>query len=250
MGNKNKIHLIMPMGGGGTRFSKNGFEAPKPLLLIQDKPFFYWATESVRKFVEIKDLTFVVLQEHIDRFEIDQRIREFYPEAVIHVLDHVLDGAVLTCLEGVKGIEDDLPVLFNDCDHIFTCQEFYDYCNAGKFEDMDGALLTFPSDDPKFSFLQLDEQGNVIRTVEKEVVSNQAICGAYYVRNRALFEQAAKQYLKECTYQEFFVSGVYNVMANDKKIIRSFVVDMHLPFGTPDEYDLALNSKEFEVFMS
>ncbi len=37
----------------------------------------------------------------------------------------------------------------------------------GKFDTPDGALLTFQSDDPKYSFVQFDEYGNVIRTVEK-----------------------------------------------------------------------------------
>ena len=34
------IHLIMPMGGKGSRFSENGFSIPKPLIIINDKPFF------------------------------------------------------------------------------------------------------------------------------------------------------------------------------------------------------------------
>ena len=38
-----KIHLIMPMGGGGTRFGNMGFELPKPLIELQGRPFFYWA---------------------------------------------------------------------------------------------------------------------------------------------------------------------------------------------------------------
>ena len=54
----------MPMGGGGTRFGNKGFDVPKPLIELQGKPFFYWATKSVEKFVDIEDLTFVVLQDH------------------------------------------------------------------------------------------------------------------------------------------------------------------------------------------
>ena len=49
-----KIHLIMPMGGRGSRFSKEGFDFPKPLIKIYDKPFFYWATRSIEKFVSFE----------------------------------------------------------------------------------------------------------------------------------------------------------------------------------------------------
>ena len=55
-----KIHLIMPMGGAGTRFFKNGFNIPKPLINIHDKPFFYWATQSIAQHIDVLDITFVI----------------------------------------------------------------------------------------------------------------------------------------------------------------------------------------------
>lgn len=234
-----KLHLVMPMGGGGTRFGNKGFGLPKPLIVLQGKPFFYWAVQSIVKFVDVEDLIFVVLQEHVERFHIDKKIRAFYPEAKIHVIPHVLNGAVLTCLEGLKEIHDNLPVLFNDCDHGFLAESFYDFCRAGDFEQPDGALLTFASDSPAYSYVQFDEAGNVIRTVEKQAVSQEAICGAYYFRNKDLFEHAVESYLERCPYQEFFVSGIYNEMAEMNRKIGTFKTDVHISFGTPEEYDEA-----------
>ena len=242
----NKIHLVMPMGGEGSRFFKNGFITPKPLIEINGKPFLYWATQSIVNFIDVEDVTFVVLQKHIDEFNIDQVIRHYYPDAKIVVIPQVLAGAVLTCMAGVKDINDDQPIIFNDCDHLFVCSQFNDYCKEGKFDDLDGALLTFESNDPKYSFLQMDENGNVIHTVEKQAVSNHAICGAYYFKNKDLFLENANQYLDECEYSEYFVSGVYNVMANNNKKIANFTCDLHLPFGTPDEYYEAEKTDEFK----
>jgi dTDP-glucose pyrophosphorylase len=244
--NKN-VHLVMPMGGKGSRFSQMGYDKPKPLIEINDRPFFYWATQSIRKFVGLRSLTFVVLQEHVDHFNIDKVISSYFPEANIIVIPHVLDGAVLTCLEGVKNIKDDAPIIFNDCDHIFYCPSFYDFCNKGDFDKINGLLLTFTSNDPKFSFLEVDDSGNVIRTVEKVAISDKAICGAYFFRNRFNFEDAAKKYLNICNYSEYFVSGVFNVLVGEGKIVRSFNVDAHVPFGTPEEYEKAKGSEWFGV---
>lgn len=243
---KNKVHLIMPMGGAGSRFFKNGFVMPKPLIEINNKPFFYWATRSISKYVELEDLTFVVLQEHIDDFGIDKSIKKYFPNANIVVIPHILNGAVLTCIEGIREIDDDNPIVFNDCDHLFYCSQFNDFCNSGNFDGIDGALLTFISNDAKFSFLKLDNNHNVIRTVEKKVISDKAICGAYYFRNKNVFLNNAKQYLNECNYTEYFVSGVYNTMIKNKLIIKNFTVDDHLPFGTPEEYEAAKDSDQFE----
>lgn len=241
-----KLHLIMPMGGKGSRFSKYGYEFPKPLLEINGKPFFYWATQSIAKFIDLQDIIFVVLREHVEKYEIDRKIKEYYPEAVVHVIPEVLNGAVLTCMEGIEEVKDDAPVLFNDCDHIFRCSSFEKFINDGQLEGVDGALLTFPSDSPKYSFLRLNEEGDVTETVEKEVISNQAICGCYYFANKEVFIQASERYLNQCNYQEFFVSGVYNIMAEEGKIIKPFQTDFHVPFGVPEEYEEAKKSHFFE----
>ncbi|GGJ00896.1 sugar phosphate nucleotidyltransferase [Paenibacillus hunanensis] len=241
------IHLIMPMAGSGSRFFNQGYAIPKPLIPINNKPFFYWATMSIAKFVELRSLTFVVLQEHIEKFQIDTTILEYFPTAKIRILQEVLNGAVLTSTEGTKDITDDAPIVFNDCDHMFQCNSFVQFCNKGKFDTPDGALLTFESNDPKFSFLAYDEAGNVIKTVEKQVISNDAICGAYYFKNRAIFAEAVQKYLRVCEYKEFFMSGVYNIMAEEQKKISSFRVDWHLPYGTPEEYEVAKDSQLFRV---
>lgn len=246
---KDKIHLIMPMGGAGSRFFNDGFVMPKPLIKINEKPFFYWATKSISKFVEVKDITFVVLQEHVNEFKIDEEIKEYFPDAKIIIIPKLLNGAVLTCLEGVKNITDNSPIIFNDCDHAFLASKFYQFCDNAKFDEYDGALLTFLSDDPKYSFLKLDQEGNVCETVEKKAVSNHAICGAYYFKNKNIFIDNANDYLKTCKYTEYFVSGVYNNMIKNKLIIKNFVVDTHLPFGTPEEYKNAKSSNLFKELL-
>ncbi|MEA5050207.1 MAG: NTP transferase domain-containing protein [Oscillospiraceae bacterium] len=246
---QDKAHLIMPMGGSGSRFSALGFDVPKPLIDIQGRPFFYWAARSIEKYAPLRSLTFVVLREHIERYGIDRKIAAFFPDARVVALDHVLNGAVLTCLEGVRGIADDSPVMFNDCDHIFTCRPFTDFLAAGDFSAPDGALLTFSSRAPLYSYLTLDAAGRITGTVEKVPASDRAICGVYYFKNKALFETYAGRYLHACSYKEFFVSGVYNGMAADGLDIRSFPVGLHIPFGVPDEYLAARDDAAFKELL-
>ena len=235
----------MPMGGAGSRFFKNGFITPKPLIEINEKPFLYWATRSIEKYVDLADITFVVLKEHIQQFNIDKVILKCFPSAKIEAVDfdEVKSGPVMTCLAGLKNINDDQPILFNDCDHMFSCSNFSQDMNSGCW-DYDGALLTFESDQPQFSYIQY-ENGRICGTVEKKVVSNHAICGAYMVRNAQMFRDMAGEYLKNCNYSEFFVSGIYNVMCQKGLSVKNYTVDFHVPFGTPTEYEQAQGSKYF-----
>lgn len=243
------LHLIMPMGGGGTRFGSRGYDVPKPLIELQGRPFFFWAAQSVLKFTSVTDVIFVILQEHVDRFRMDERILALYPDAKIRIIPQVLNGAVLTCREGIQAVEDDGPILFNDCDHCFLCSSFYEYCNRAAFDDCDGALLTFSSNSPNYSYVKFGEDGKVIGTVEKVVASREAICGAYYFRSREIFEEAVLSYLDRCAYQEYFVSGVYNELTADGKTIRTFQVEEHISFGTPGEYDEAQSDKRLEKLL-
>ncbi|MCR5789079.1 MAG: dolichyl-phosphate mannose synthase [Lachnospiraceae bacterium] len=244
MNKKQKIHLIMPMGGGGTRFGNKGFSLPKPLIPLKERPFFFWAAQSLLKFIEVQDLTFVVLKDHVERFSIDREIRAYYKDARILVIPEVLNGAVLTCLEGIRDFTDDLPVFFNDCDHAFLCSPFYCFCENADFSSPDGALLTFTSDSPNFSYVRFDKNGRLVGTVEKVVASDQAICGAYFFKNSQIFRQFSERYLKNCSYSEYFVSGVYNEMAKEGLSLVNFPLELHISFGTPAEYDEALTNTQ------
>lgn len=77
-----KLYLIMPMGGAGSRFYVNGYKMPKPLIKIHGKPFFYWATQSIDQFMDVIDITYVVLRKHVVENKIDEKIKEYYPEII------------------------------------------------------------------------------------------------------------------------------------------------------------------------
>ncbi len=233
-----KINLIMPMGGAGTRFANNGFECPKPLLPLEGRPFFAWAADSIRGHVELESITFVVLKEHIERFGIDREILKYAPDAEICVLDHVLNGAVLTCMEGAKSVKNDAPIIFCDCDLTFTCDALYEYYKRDA-HSADGTLVTFNSDLPRYSYVRKDESGLVVETAEKKVISHEAICGAYGFGNKDIFLKAADKYMDTCTYSEYFMSGVYNLIIGQGGKVMNFPTDRMISFGTPDEYEKA-----------
>jgi dTDP-glucose pyrophosphorylase len=239
----------MPMAGRGSRFSNGGFEFPKPLIKIYGKPFFYWSTQSVRKFVEIESLDFVVLQEHIDKFHIDSEIKGYFPEARIHALKDVTEGAVITSIEGVSDINDSLPLVFNDCDHLFKSTSFNNFCNVEFDGSIDGILLTFESNEPKYSFVGYTPDGNINKTVEKQAISNNAICGCYYFKNKDVFMNFANAYLQKCSYSEYFMSGIYNVMIENNCLIKGMITDYHVPFGVPEEYEEAKESERYRELL-
>lgn len=239
------FHLVMPMGGRGSRFSECGYAQPKPLIQLKGKPFFFWAVQSVKKFIEPSSITFVVLEEHCAQWQIDTAIQAFYPDAAVIVIPKTLPGPVWTCLKGIEGISDLAPILFNDCDHLFKCSALNRQLASTAPWCFEGGLLTFQSTQPQFGYVKYNAEGEVIGTAEKRTVSTSAICGAYLFKNIEVFQGAADRYLGIPRESEYFMSGVYDTLCGLGARIEEFPVDYHVNFGTPEEYEQARKTPFF-----
>ncbi|MBW3654546.1 MAG: NTP transferase domain-containing protein [Gemmatimonadetes bacterium] len=228
------LAMVMPMAGRGSRFARQGVAQPKPLVDLAGRPFFWWATESLRRMVPVREMVFVVLQEHVSAFRIDRRILEFYPDARIVPIPDVTSGAAETAMIGLGALATSGPVAINDSDHAFRCPELPDVADALRTQ-LDAALLCFTADSPAFSYARLDEEGRVVGTVEKRVVSPYAIAGCYLFSDPSLFLSLYEEYRLDCPYDELFVSGVYNRLAESGGRIGKIVASRHVSFGTPEE---------------
>lgn len=226
--------MVMPMAGRGSRFAGKGIFEPKPLVDLAGRPFFWWATESIRRAAPVREMAFVVLEEHVRDFGIDRRIAEYYPEAKVVRIPEVTSGAAETAKIGLEALTTSGPVAINDSDHAFLCPELADIV-ATLSGEVDAALLCFASDSPAYSYARLDADGRVVGTVEKHVVSPYAIAGCYLFSDRSLFLSLYDEYRTDCPYEELFVSGIYNRLAGSGGRISKTVAKRHISFGTPEE---------------
>jgi dTDP-glucose pyrophosphorylase len=222
------------MAGRGSRFAREGIVQPKPLVDLAGRPFFWWAAESVRRRVPVREMIFVVLEEHVCDFAIDRRVLEFYPEARVVRIPEVTSGAAETALIGLQALTTSGPVAVNDSDHAFRCPELGTVTDRLGTE-LDGALLCFTSDSPSYSYADLGDDGTVVGTVEKRVVSPYAIAGCYLFSDPELFISHYEEYRLNCPYDELFVSGIYNRLAASGGRIGKIIASRHISFGTPEE---------------
>ena len=77
------LHIIMPMAGEGSRFLKEGWTTPKPLIQLHGVPLFKRAIGSVYAEGVPMKYSFIVRQNHMDEYGIDKGILSFLPEANI-----------------------------------------------------------------------------------------------------------------------------------------------------------------------
>ena len=235
------LHIIMPMAGEGSRFLKEGWKTPKPLIQLHGKELFLHAIDSVNGEEIPMKYSFIVRQEHIDKYCIDKGIKAKLPNANIFSVLKTTRGAVETCLMAESAIDDNDAVIVMDCDLEFRSKAFIEIIKnilTLPISDVNGgALVSFESNEPRYSYAALDKDGYVTRTAEKEVISSHALCGAYFFSTGRRFKQIAHQLLNEPEFMkpEYYVSLLYNYLLADGEKVRLAPMEMYYSYGTPEE---------------
>lgn len=235
------LHIIMPMAGEGSRFLKEGWTIPKPLIKLKGIPLFKRAIGSVAFGDAPMKYSFIVRKEHIDKYHIDEQIKEILPEANIFFVERTTRGAVETCLMAESAISEEDSLVVMDCDLEFRSEGFVDNIKqilSLPIDNVNGGLLvSFDSNDSRYSYAEVDENMIVIRTAEKEVISNHALCGAYFFSSAKGFLKAAHQLLDEpeFTKSEYYVSLLYNYLLKNGETVRLSKMEMFHSYGTPEE---------------
>ena len=100
-----------------------------------------------------------------------------------------------------------------------------------------GALVSFESNNPRYSYALVDDEDRVLRTAEKDPISTHALCGAYFFGSGKDFKRIAHQLLEDGTHgkAEFYVSLLYNYLLDEGKVIRLATMEEYYSYGTPEE---------------
>lgn len=185
--------------------------------------------------------SFIVRQEHIDKYNIDKGIKAILPDANIFSVLKTTRGAVETCLMAESAIADEDAVIVMDCDLEFRSKKFIEIIKGILLQTMEdangGALVSFESNEPRYSYAALDEDGLVTRTAEKEVISNHALCGAYFFSTGKRFKEIAHQLMDEPDFKkpEYYVSLLYNYLLAEGEKVQLAPMEEYYSYGTPEE---------------
>jgi RpiB/LacA/LacB family sugar-phosphate isomerase len=228
-----KYNLLLPIAGLAKRFMDAGYNIPKPLIMAHNKHIIDWALSSID--TSNCNLIFIVRLEHIYNFAIDEILmQKFGTDIKIVIADKDTEGSVCTCLLAKKYIDNDQPLLIYTPDVYFEPQ-FNPGCIS---DDLDGLILTFMANNPAHSYART-ENGRVIETAEKRIISNDAAVGVYYFRTGKIFVQFAEQMIaaNDRVNSEFYICPIYNYMIRQHpNVIISEVPKMHV-LGTPSDLD-------------
>ncbi len=236
------LNILVPLAGKGSRFQKQGYLFPKPLIEVHGKPMIQKVIENIS--IEA-NFIFIVLKEHVENFNIDYVLKNIAPNSKIVICDQVTEGAACTTLLARKYIDNNSPLLMANSDQIIewdSGQVMYSFANS----KIDGGILTFESSHPKWSYAKVDKNNYVTEVAEKKPISNHATVGIYYWKKGSDYVKYADQMIKKNirVNNEFYVCPVFNEAIQDSKKIIIKDINKMWGIGTPEDLNYYLTKND------
>lgn len=233
---------LIPMAGMGSRFTKEGYTIPKPLILVDAKPMALRAWEDL----PLGDNNIFVLRKNMSGYaNIKDAIKKLAVKTTVVSLSELTDGQARTCLLGLEGISDDIPLTIGACDNGLR----YDISIFNSLWD-DGADIIiwtvrgYPSaikNPHMYGWVDADVLGKVKHVSVKIPLSNPkndpVVTGAFTFRKVGDFRLATERMIERngSVNNEFYVDECINDAIALGLDVRIFDVDAYLCWGTPND---------------
>ena len=250
------VTLVLPMAGRGSRFSEYGYELPKPLIDVDGLPMII---KAVNCLPQSQNNTFICLKEHVDKYQIDKTLNNFYPNCDILSISETTEGQACTCELGVNFSDLDLekPILISACDN----GVYYDvdkYMSLVNDESNDIIVWSFRNNQTSkvnpnmYAWLDVDNDDFIKHVSCKKFIyddplKTHAIIGTMFFRKAKYFTEGLKDNYESNirTNGEFYVDDVLNQNIKSGLKVKVFEVENYICWGTPDDYKTYNYWKEY-----
>ena len=237
-----KLNILIPMAGNGSRFQAQGYTFPKPLIDVKGKPMIQVVVDNLN--VQA-NFIFIVQKEHFEKYNLNYLLPLIAPNCKIVQVDGVTEGAACTTLLAKEFINNDSPLLLANSDQFIewdSNETLYSFSN----DKIDGAIITFESTHPKWSYAKVGEDGYVIEVAEKKPISKNATVGVYFWKKGSDYVRYAEQMINNNirVNNEFYVCPVFNEAIKDGKKIRISEISNSgmWGIGTPEDLNYFLEN--------
>ena len=235
-----KLNVLIPMAGAGSRFAQAGYTFPKPLIQVNEKPMIQVVVDNLALYAHF---IFVVQKEHRIKYNIDTMLDLIAPNSTVVEVDGLTEGAACTALLARDIIDNDAPLFFANSDQYVEWDPIEFMYNMQETQ-ADGGIVTFKATHPKWSFAKVDENGFVTEVAEKNPISDNATVGYYYWKHGSDFVKYADQMIANDSRvnNEFYVCPVFNEAITDGKKVRIYEADDMWGLGTPEDLEYYLKN--------
>lgn len=244
--NERKIQLVIPMAGLGKRFVDANYKVLKPLIPIHGVPMIKLVVDNLMS-DKVGHVILIVQRETIENVNLREILAHLSIPLTIVAVESLTEGPADTVRLAKPVLDNKLPLVVANSDQFVNAEidNFYDMLNGN--EDST-AILTMEDDDPKWSYVEIDQGGRVVSVKEKVVISNQATVGVYGFSSAQLaWDAFSVMWAKDDrTNGEFYVAPAYNYVALTDVPIYLInlgpISSVMYGLGTPNDLELFIEN--------
>lgn len=244
-----KINLMIPMNGLGSRFRDENYYLPKPLINVVGKPMIFWLLDNLD--LDKVNTLIIPYTSLLDDFDFQEKINERYPALNVKFFPMNYDtrGAAETVFKALENQDESIlnnNLMLMDCDTFYFDDIIDQYLNSSEKNNI------FYFNDKKeqaiYSYIKI-ENNQVIDIREKEKISDNANCGIYCFESGHSLMQYCERLLESNRTEknEFYISGIYRLMLQDKVSIGSTEVKNFHCVGTPLQLKIFCEQNQAET---
>lgn len=237
------MNVLIPCGGIGERFAKEGYQDPKPLVAAMGKPILLWLLEGL--VVGPDDVVVLAYHQELEKWRMQDRLRKALGAIadrlrVVHLTRPTLGAAETVSLAlqfGLTPAELSRKTMVVDCDTFYRCNvvdAFRGYA-AGLHMSV---VFRDEGTSPIYSYCQLDDAQNIQRIAEKERISPWANSGCYCFASGDTLVANCELTLADESKKlrgEFYMSSVIQTMLEKGQPFRALPISNRdfVCLGTP-----------------
>lgn len=238
------MNIIIPMAGEGTRFPKDTYKIPKPLIDIRGEPMIQRAIESLG----LNGTYHFVIRKDSYYDQVCSLLHKILIEPKIISVEETTEGPAASCLLFKDFVDSEEELVIANCDQIMWWDSDL-FLTTARYYKYDGLVVTYSTTTPKNSYARIDHEGFVKEIKEKEVISDISLNGIHYWRKGKYFVQSAEDMIKcndRAPNGEFYVGPSYNHMIKQglKVGIHHIPNYQHNPVGVPEDLNSFLEKYE------
>lgn len=196
--------VITAAGDSRALFIASGFGRPKSLVLWEGKPVLACAVDSY--VLDPGRACVAISAAEDDEWHIGEALLELIPDLTVRSIPAGARGALASALMALEGMDPAAPLVVAAGDSMITggiSGYVSEFIEAG----VAAATIAFPSANPRWSYLSVDDVGRVRQVAEKRVIGPLATTGVFYYRTVQEFVDAATW----CLVNNASLNGVFYV---------------------------------------
>ena len=237
--------LIIPMSGIGKRFVDEGYNTPKPLIEVDGIPII---KHILNLFNNPDNVIFICNEKHLSETNMSEILNQISPNCKIYeVSDKDRKGPVDAVLQISDYISDEDEIIISYCDY-GTKWDYNKFLEKIKKTNCDGLIACYTGFHPhmlgsdNYAFVKVDGDTAISIQEKKpftdDKMSEMASNGTYYFKSGKIVKEYFNKLISlgHSINNEFYVSLVYNLLISDGLLVKTFLIEKMLQWGTP--YDL------------